>query len=409
MSINKRFNTFLSFYYKNPFTLFRNLYFKLRSYLYVEKYDLIIIDNIFPNEISAFRYEEFLHILTSFDKICVFSGFQNINHEFEKNFKFNAEFNKKYPHLKRKLKHFEFHRKVKARLGYSLFLDNTSFYIEYYKKNNIPFVFTLYPGAGFFLDQEETNTKLNRLMSNNLFKGVITTQKISAEYLIKNRFCDPSLINFIFGAVISNVFFNAPEYRKMKKKEDPLHIIFVANKQMSGAYDKGFDLFVNVIKRIYSSNIKAFFDVVGPYSNDDIMNQGIDHIIRFHGFLKSADLVHLYQEIDIILSPNRAFVLRPGAFDGFPTAAVTEAMLCGVTAIVSDPLSQNLHFSNNEDILFTNNDAEQIYNILLELNENRKKLYKIGIKGKEMSKNIYSFESQVQPRIEYLNKLTFLE
>jgi len=130
-----------------------------------------------------------------------------------------------------------------------------------------------------------------------------------------------------------------------------------------------------------------------------------DHLI-FHGYIETNDFVDFYKHIDVIVSPNRPFILKPGAFDGFPTGACTEASLNGVLMMVTDPLNLNIHYTSGKDIVIIEPDSDSISDQLMNLYQHQNELIQMAQAGKRTSMSVYSYESQIQPRIAYLEDKT---
>lgn len=108
-------------------------------------------------------------------------------------------------------------------------------------------------------------------------------------------------------------------------------------------------------------------------------------------------------EQDIIISPNRPFILNAGSFDGFPLGAVVEAALNGVTPIVTDELKQNTIFSKDE-IIIVKPDAEEIVMKIEELISKPELLNLISENAQKKFREIYSDSYQLDKRIDFIKK-----
>jgi glycosyltransferase involved in cell wall biosynthesis len=397
----------INFYIKYPTILRDNIITRIKSLIVVKTYDLVVLDDVFPNKLSAWRFEEFTEYIKHFDdKICVFSSGHSLGALYDsRSIKENIqEFKAENPNLKNNLKQYNYHRKVKAKLGYCLFIHNAFNFLNYFEKNNISFVFTLYPGAGFLLNQPETDSMLKKVLSSKLFRGVITTQKITSEYLIEKQFCDQSKIHFIYGVVAPKMFLASDETLKRYFINDRMNVCFVANKQMDRGVDKGYDVFIEMAKIVSQLTDKVSFNVVGPFSKEDIDLESVEDRVKFHGFVKSTDLPAFFLHQDLIVSPNKPFVLKPGAFDGFPTASCSEAALNGVAMLVTDPLNQNIYFQHGENIIIEQPDPILISEKIMFYLKNPEILRKIGIEGQKSAKEIYATDKQIKERISYLKE-----
>lgn len=399
--------TKINFYRKYPKRLIQNLSFSLRSFFIKESYDLIIIDDVFPNKLSAWRYEEFTSYLSHFkDRLCIFSTGHSLGALRDtKSISSNiTQFKKENPDYKGQIKKFQHHRKVKAKLGYVLFLDNATAFLSYFEANSIPFIVTLYPGAGFFLNQKKTDEALKIVTSSPFFRGIITTQNISTEYLLKKNFCNPSQIKFIFGVVTPRLFLNSTKQEKKFFSNGCLNVAFIANKQMPKGIDKGYDVFIETANLLVQKNKNIVFHVVGPFDENDIELQKIKGQIVFHGFIETKDFPKFYESIDLIISPNRPFILKPGAFDGFPTGACSEAGLNQVALMITDPLNLNFIFKDGEDFILIVPDPVMIANKISYYLENPHKLELIARNGQKVLSKFYSIENQILKRIDFLEK-----
>ncbi len=397
----------ISFFIKRPILLSHYVYYYIRSIFITEKYDLIIIDDVFPNPISSWRHEEFLMYLDKIDaSICVLCTGSSIGalHQKQGIKKYIQLFGKRYPNHKLKVKRFEYFRKVKVKHAYLLFLDNTSQHLQFLSKNNIPFSFTLYPGAGLFLNQKKTKTSIVKIEKSNLLKNVITTQTITTNYLLDNNLIPKDKIKFIYGVVTPTAMLNLNNNNKEFFINDNMNIAFVANKQMKGGIDKGYDTFMEAACILAQHSNKFHFHIIGPWEKDDYPTNIPMSNLKYYGMQFNNDLITIYKKIDLIVSPNKPFILKPGAFDGFPTAACSEAALCRVAMMITDPLNLNIHFTNNKDIIIIKPEVEEIIDNALLLLKNPQKLISIATNGEAICKKIYSFQSQIAPRIKMLEQ-----
>ncbi len=392
---------------QKPVSYARNLFFLVRSLFFFEKYDLIVVDDVFPNKMSPWRYEEYLNYLKTFDnRLCILltggalkllndhRSVEQVIHEFEMN----------HPLYKDRLKKFVFFRKVKARLGYVVFLNNADIALSYFESNKIPFVFTLYPGGGFLLDEEESDNKLRRVTSSPFFKGVITTQKITSDYLIRKRFCAESKIHFIFGVVAPIQLLKSSIEDKAYFSNQIMNVGFIAHKYMRGGVDKGFNHFIDAAKILSERGDNFCFHVVGPYNDTDCSHPETLQHVKFHGSLIPERLHDLHRILDVVVSPNVPFALNAGSFDGFPTASSTEAALNGVAMMVTDELELNPGFTHMEDIILIKPNGDKIVEFLEYFSHHKEALTSLARKGMDKCKELYSEKNQIQGRINYILK-----
>ena len=292
-----------------------------------------------------------------------------------------------------------------ARLAYLIFLNNVNYFLESLEKKGIPFIFTLYPGGGFAINQERSDSMLRRIFSSVQFRKVIVTQQITYDYLVKNNFCTEDRIVYIFGGVMPLDTLNKSKSYKKKFfgfEKDSLDICFVAAKYMPMGTDKGYDIFIEVAKKLVESHTNINFHVVGNFSEADIPVNGLEQNITFHGFQTLEWFDKFYIDKDIILSPNIPFALSKGAFDGFPTTSCVEAGLRKVAVFCTDELKLNNHFIDNEEIVIIPHDADRIVHIIEAFYKKPDKLRSIAKKGATKMRKVFSYKSQIMPRIKLL-------
>lgn len=387
--------------------LFNFLFLKIFYYKGFNKKNLLILDDIFPNSISGFRFEEFTQILSQIENsklISTGSSYPLLNASQEDHKKHIIDFKLKYPNLKNQL--FKSSRIINfnAKLVYCIFINNiynNLFWIEKYK---IPFVFTLYPGGGFQVNDETSDFKLKKVLESQQFRKVIVTQKFTQDYLIKNNFCKPERIEFVFGGVVPQISLNKDLISKKNYlvNKPTLDIVFCAAKYMPKGIDKGFDVFIELAHLLNAKYNFIKFHVIGGFNETDIDVTQLNDKISFYGFQSYENLSNIFNNIDIIISPNKPFYLDKGSFDGFPLGTVVEAVFNGCVAIVTDLLNQNTVFENDQEILIVRSDAQEIEKIIIDLINNPDKLLSISKKGNQKFNKVYSNKIQMNPRIELL-------
>ncbi|MCK7520977.1 MAG: glycosyltransferase [Ignavibacteriales bacterium] len=315
--------------------------------------DLLIIDDCFPHPLTAFRCQEFKSYLEEISSINIVStgisvgciGNENIS-ELIKDYK------RKYPAFGAKVEEFNSSLLKKCKLLYCVFLGNIYHFFDFVSYNNIPFIFTLYPGGHFALNNPKSDKKLRQIMSSPLFKKVIVTQKITYDYLINNNFCTPDKIEYIFG-VVTPLDKIAIEYTNKKHygiDKNTLDICFVAHKYTEKGQDKGYDLFIQSAKELCKLYDNIYFHIVGPWNEDIIDISDIKNKVTFYGSQQQDWFDSFYQDKDIILAPNRPDNISKGSFDGFPTASCTDAGLRKTAIFCSDELNLNdKYYIENEE------------------------------------------------------------
>jgi len=270
------------------------------------------------------------------------------------------------------IKRYKRYKPIKASLIYFMFLHNGIEFISYIEKNKIPFVFTLYPGGAFRLNQEKTDRHLKRLCSSPYFRGVIVTQNVSYRYLVEKE------------------LFN---------------IGFVAHKYTAQGKDKGYDIFVDVAKILYNKIDNLKIHVVGGFDENDIDINDIEDKTVFHGTLTKAEYIDVLSHLDVFISPNRFNVLAPGAFDGFPLGE--DAGILGAAMFVTDELGQNEYFKDGEEIIIIDHDPEKIANKVLYYYNNHEALKRLAANGQKRLAELFSHKVQMTPRYELLNKYIY--
>jgi glycosyltransferase involved in cell wall biosynthesis len=365
-----------------------------------DKTDLVVFDSFFPHPLSVFRYVEFDIYIQKF-KALVYTTGDDLRHIGEK--KSIKYFIRRYPFCSR-VKLFHIDRNINAKIAVIVFLNNAFYFLPYLEKNKIPFIFTLYPGGGFWMREEESDEKLNRIFNSIYFKKVIVTQNVTRKYLLDNSFCKNEDIEFIYGSP-SN--WESQEYaysKRGKREKDTFDICFVAVKYSPKGIDKGYDIFVEVAKKLTKLSEKFRFHVVGGFSANDIDVSDLVSNLKFYGYLSIEELREFYLKQDIIISPNRTNILSKGSFDGFPTGSVVEAGLCGVAMLVTDELNQNTLFINNKDCVFINHEPEYIVSKVMELFFDKNKLFEISQSGLNILRKVSSSDYQMTPRLNLISK-----
>lgn len=362
---------------------------------------LVILDDFFPNVKTGFRIAEYNYYLNKYQNSEVYSscaGFLRYVKEYEENF----------PIFKNRVKslNINYYGNYQCSLFYTVFVNNAFNYLRIFEMKGKPFIFTLYPGGGFCIDNAAQDQKLMRVCKSPLFKKMIVTQKITYEYVIKKGFTTPDKIEFIYGGITNTDYYRNHLIQKKyyKQDKDTFDICFVAAKYMAKGIDKGFDIFIEVCKNLSTiyNNIK--FHVVGNFSENDINVSEIKDRIHFYGLRNTEFFPNFYSTMDIIISPNRHFILAPGAFDGFPTGCCVDAGLNGTAILCTDPLNQNIVFDNDKDICLINTNASSITNKVIYYIDNLDRLYLLGSNGQKKLNEVYDIEKQMERRIKLLEE-----
>jgi glycosyltransferase involved in cell wall biosynthesis len=298
---------------------------------------------------------------------------------------------------------------INVKLFYCVFLSNIYNNIDWIEKFKIPFVFTLYPGGGFQVNSQIINKKLNRVFSSPMFRKVIVTQKYTKNYLIDDLLCDPNKIEFIFGCVVpqTSIRHSNAIGESFNRNKDFFDIVFCAAKYTEKGEDKGYDTFIDFAKSISGKYSFVRFHIIGGFDENVIDITSIRDKINFYGYKKFEELAAIFKKMDIIISPNKPFLLHDGAFDGFPLGTVVEAVLNGVVALVSDELNENEYFENEKDIILIKNDKFFIERKVEYLIGNPKILDEISNNGRNKFSELYSNDIQMKRRIDILKNEVF--
>lgn len=373
------------------------------------KVDLLIYDDIFPHPISGFRYEEFKVLLSQFESSRIFAeplSYPLVNSDSSIHKTHIFEFKAKYPEFKKKIIVKKTAVNINAKLFYCVFLNNIYSNLNWLEKYKISFVFTLYPGGGFEVENELSNQKLNKVLLSPQFKKVIVTQLFTKNYLLKNKLCSEDKIEYIFGGVVPQISLERDvTCKKYYPEKETFDIVFCAAKYMPKGIDKGYDVFVELATRLSKDFDFLRFHVIGGFDKNDIDVSLLGDKVKFYGYQKFEDLAAIYINMDIILSPNKPFLLGKGAFDGFPLGTVIEAVFNGVVPVITDNLNQNTEFEDDNEIVIINNEINLIEKKIIDLIKEPDKLLSISRKSRAKFLEVYSNNYQLAPRINLLKEI----
>jgi len=404
----EEYNRFLNFKYDREFFLAqKRIELAFPDEFLKRPVDLAIIDDAFPHPLSAFRVQEFSSYLSEFTDIRIFSsgntiGFLGGGKTLDE---LIADFKRESPQYSKRIRKLEADTIISAKLFYMDFLINAYANIERIEKLATPFVFTLYPGGGFGLNVVESDRMLRRVTSSPCFRKVIVTQKVTYDYLVNNYYCTPDPIEFIFGVVTPLKYIEAGYTGKKHFgiEKNTLDICFVAYKYTEKAIDKGYDVFIDVARRLYRKYTDIHFHVVGGIEEKEINVKDLKGRISFYGKRDIEWFDDFYRDKDIILSPNISGRTYPGSFDGFPTGSCVDAGLRKTAIFCTDELGLNKNFFiDRQDIVIIPHDAAMITSILENYYHEPEKLKTICETGSLRIKHLYSYEAQIVPRINLL-------
>ena len=368
------------------------------------KKDIVIFDDFLPSSLSPWRSYEFHEIVKSFKKVkinCDATTFQNYNQG--KSFKENFRLLKaQYPYFKNAISKTKKHSKVKTNLAYMLFYNNILKHFVFIEKNKIPFAFTLYPGGGFVFNDNAINDNLKKICSSNHFRGVIVNQHITKDYLLKNAITVEDKITLIPGVSLNL----EGDFKAVKKEYSVIKIVFFANKYTVGGKDKGFDVFQQIVSQLIKNKQSILAIVIGNFSKDDLEIKELEDHIIFKGVLNESAYQKELETTHVFISPNQPNILAPGAFDGFPLSTAIAAALANNVLFLTDFFneSEKIEFIDGVDYFKLTNsltdDVALIEKVIININI----MKEISQNGKNKILNLYSFNNQIQPRIEFLKK-----
>lgn len=372
--------------------------------------DLLVIDDVFPASQSGFRYAEFTSYLREFQNSLVLASGQSL-HVVEENSisKVVRNYRRKHPDLGKKvvLHDGSFPLRL-ANLIYVNFLANAYALLPEIEAAKVPFVFTLYPGARFALNDPESDSKLKRVFDSPCFQKVIVTQQVTYDYIVHRGLCPAEKAQMIFGVVMPEIREGQQLLAKHRWGFDKprLDICFMAHKYTPHGEDKGYDVFVNVASALRQRHDDIYFHVVGPFDRRVIDVSTFSDRIKFHGSLNPEEFDNFFQDMDLILSPNISGKIFPGSFDGFPTASCTEAGLRGTAIFAVDEFnSAKGRFTDGEDIVLINYDLAHIIDQVEYYYANPEALKAVGERAISRIRELYSLEAQMGPRIDLLREV----
>ena len=372
-----------------------------------EPRSITIIDDISPHPLSGFRYQEFTSILKSIPgSELVSTGESAQVLGVDKIDDLIIDYKRRNPDLATSVRVLTTGTRISSALLYCDFLGNAYHnLLPHAESNRIPFVFTLYPGGVFALDEERSDSMLSAVFGSAYFEKVIVTQSVTRDYLLDRKFCKEDQIEFVFGVVVPE---SALEFEGGKQHfgfdKKTVDICFVAHKYTPTGEDKGYGVFLDVARRLSELHDDVNFHVVGPWSPEILDVQGIQNL-TFHGVLDNSRFDEFYRDKDIIVSPNKNGMITPGSFDGFPTATVTDASLRKVAMLVTDPLGLNEgYFEDGLDIVIIRETVEDIVGKIEVLIANPAHLRSLGERGQLKSREIYSIDNQIGSRLRILRE-----
>ena len=360
---------------------------------------LVVLDDVFPSTFTGFRIAEYSYYLNQCHRVRVFST----NADFAAA---HADYARLYPELADRVFRYDGDSLDDCGLAYMNFLNNAHQFLGGLEARNVPFVFTLYPGGGFGLDDPESDAKLQSVLASPQLRGIIVTQPITADYLRGRAQHVP--IYEIVGLTVNPLYFtSAPVADRGVPDRGAAQICFVAERYMDRGRDKGYPEFIAAASILAREMPALTFSIVGPWDPGEVpIDSDIAKRFQFFPRLNTRDLAAFFHQQDIIVSPNRPFVLGPGRFDGFPTGCCVEASLCGVTVVCSDVLCLNRTYIDGEEIIVCDPESNAIAGHVRALVNNPARMAAIGQRGRNKTLMAYDPRQQLGRRLEVLRQST---
>ena len=370
--------------------------FQYLKHLVEKRNSVVVLDDFFPNLLSSFRVAEYNWYLEHFPQLKIYST----NPDFKTVY---AVYAQNYPQFADRIKPYGDSSLDDCAFAYINFLNNVNYFLPALSSHCIPFLMTLYPGGGFGLGDPESDAKLDKVLASPLLCGIIATQNITLDYL-KAKGCTVP-VHYIYGGSIHPIYFESISKEKETKfDDDAKHICFVGARYMPQGANKGYPQFIEAAKQLIREFPNLRFSVVGNFDTEDVpLDNEIRMSISFKGPLTTTKLKEFFLTQDIIISPNRPFLLYPGNFDGFPTGCCVEASLCGVAVVCSDELKLNRYYTDGLDIVICNPTPAAIIKAVSELIHDPGLLKSISTRGKSISQKIFDPKKQLGERSSLLS------
>jgi len=378
--------------------------------------DIMMYDDAFPHPHSGFRLQEYTSLLEAFEHSqLIFPAWLHPALGGDKK-EIMREYKRANPDIAHKISLTPpvidstdapaFLRNSSAKLFYTVFLRNIRWILGHLERAHIPFAFTLYPGGEFLMGSSESDGILKRVLSSDYFRGVIVTQQNVYDYLLEKGFCKKEDMHFIFGVVTPLENLTAGARKNFLADKLTIDICFIAHKYSEYGKDKGYDTFIRAAKILSGLHDNIRFHVVGGFDEKVIDVAEIAGRIVFYGARPQEWLRGFFAGVDIAVSPNIPHVLTPGVFDGFPTAACTDAALSKVAVFCTDELSLNQgRFTDGEEIVIIKPDADYIAGCIDYYIKRPELLRQISEAGCRRARELYNYDAQIAPRIKILREI----
>jgi glycosyltransferase involved in cell wall biosynthesis/predicted O-methyltransferase YrrM len=187
------YNRFLNYTYDVEFSKTRHGFAHRRDERYLESYDLLIIDEDFPNPQNV-KYEQFISYLQNIHSMKILTtAFLETIHQLI------IDFKRKFPETEGKLSPFIALDYINTKLLYFDSLTTAASLIDVVEKRKFPFIFALYNDISFEIDNATFNKRLKRVLQSPCLKKIIVAEKKINDYLLDNNLAKPEQIEYEQG------------------------------------------------------------------------------------------------------------------------------------------------------------------------------------------------------------------
>jgi lipopolysaccharide transport system ATP-binding protein len=355
---------------------------------------VVVLDDYFPTKGTGFRIAEFDWLLRRGVVSEVMTTVEPLD-------RMLIDYAVDHPRTYRQIFPFDADRLEQFECASVMFLNNAAYYLPSLERAALPFVLTLYPGGGLYLDNPEAKAKLDTVLHSPQLAHVITTQPVVTD-LVRSYVGTAVPVTEVLGGVMSELYL-APgpglrtNYFGSGKKT--LDVCFVAARYTPSGEDKGFPVFVESLRRLHEAGLPVRGHLVGGFAAADVPADYSDlKDLTFSGVKSTPELREFFLDMDVIISPNAPGHLAPGSFDGFPTGACVEAALCGVAVVCSDPLELNRTFTDRRDIHLAAVDAGDVSQRILDMVAEPEGLRRVAQAGLATARRAFGVEAQLWPR-----------
>jgi glycosyltransferase involved in cell wall biosynthesis len=121
-------------------------------------------------------------------------------------------------------------------------------------------------------------------------------------------------------------------------------------------------------------------------------------------FESTTTLYDFLLGIDVVVSPQRPFLLYPGNFDSLPPRGIVEASLQGAAMICSDVLGMNDRYRDGVEIVIAPPEVDALYRAVASLKADPKRLQSIAKAGQRRSRELFSSARQLRERFALLER-----